>query len=238
MTWQNWDNLIDYIKLNLGAPALALEFKDEDLLKILKNHSLPEFSRYIPLMKYYMLTEAENCIRTEPTKIYQIKNFPFKIIKVDEIISKPNMFDLAQTASTALYSGDVTNLLGSNYMLQSKTTVIADDTWTFMAPDKIELIKSYDSLWTYDDFIAKLACIHNDPTTIDPDMYVYLRDLALADIMIYIGRIRTKYQSFNTPVGQIDMPAQELVQEGNQLKREIKDKLERIPPDHYVYFLN
>jgi len=238
MTWQNWDNLIDYVKLNLGAPALALEYKDNDLLKIIKDHVLPEFSRYIPLYRYYMLTEVDNCIQYDPTKIYQIKDFPFKIIKIDQIIAKSNLFDLAQMNSTALYSGDITNLLGANVMLQSKATVIADDTWTFMAPDKIEMIKSNDSVWMYNDFIAKLACIHNDPTTVDPDMYVYLRDLALAEIMIFIGRIRTKYQNFNSPVGQVEMPAQEYIQEGQQLKRETLDKLDRLPPDHYLYFLS
>ena len=237
-TWQNWNNLIDYVKLNLGAPALSLEYSDEDMLKIIKDHVLPEFSRYIPLYRYYMLTEDENCIQYEPTKIYQIKNFPYKIIKIDEIISKPNLLDLVQTVSTALYSGDITNLLGANYTLQAKTVVLADDTWTFLPPDKIELIKSSNSIWIYDDFIAKMACIHNDPTTVDPDMYVYLRDLALAEIMIFIGRIRTKYQNFSTPVGQVEMPAQEYVQEGQQLKRETLDKLDRLPPDHYLYFLN
>jgi hypothetical protein len=237
-TWQNWNNLIEYIKLNLGVPPLNIEFSDDDLVNIIKEHVLPEFSRYIPLYRYYLLTEAENCIQYEPTKVYQIKNFPFKIIKVDEIIAKPNLFDLVQTTSTALYSGDITNLLGANNMLQAKTTVIADDTWTFIPPDKIEMIKSSNSVWIYDDFIAKLACVHNDPSTVDPDMYVYLRDLALAEIMIFIGRIRTKYQNFSTPAGQVELDAQNLMQEGQQLKREVLEKLDRLPPDHYLYFLN
>jgi len=237
-TWQNWDNLIEYIKLNLGASVLSIEFSDDDLIKIIKNHVLPEFSRYIPLYRYYLLTEEENCIQHEPTKIYEIKNFPYKIIKIDEIITKPNLLDYNQNISVALYSGDITNLLGTNYILQSKTLVLADDTWTFIPPNKIELIKSNNSIWVYDDFIAKLACIHEDPTTVDPDLYPYLRDLALAEIMIYIGRIRTKFQSFNTPIGQIDMPAQELLQEGQQLKERILEKLDRLPPDHYIYFLN
>jgi len=237
-TWQNWDNLIDYIKLNMGAPALALEYSDEDMVKIIKNHVLPEFSRYIPLMRYYLMREEENCIQENPTKIYEIKNFPYKIIKIDEIISQPGILDMLQTASTAIYSGDITNLLGANYVNQAKTTVLADDTWTFLPPNKIELIKSMNSMWIYDNFIAKFACVHDDPTTVDPDLYVYLRDLALAEIMLFIGRIRTKYQSFNTPVGQVDMNAQEFIQEGQNLKREVLEKLDRLPPDHYLEFLN
>jgi len=237
-TWQNWNNLIDWIKLQMGAPVLKLELTDDDLIDLIKNHTLPEFSRYLPLYRYYFMTEEENCIQFEPTKLYQIKNFPFKILKIDSIIAKPNILDLNQNTSVALYSGDITNLLGSNYMNQAKTVVLADDTWTFIAPDKIELIKSNNSVWIYDDFIAKLACIHEDPSTIDPDLYPFLRDLALADTMIIIGRIRTKFRQFNTPAGAVEMPSQELIQEGQQLKQQTLEKLDRLPPDHYLYFLD
>jgi len=236
-TWQNWDNLISYIKLQLGAPVMSIELEDTDIMNIVKEHTLPEFSRYLPLLRYYMFEEEINCIQYNPTKIYQIINFPYKVIKIDEIISKPNLLDLNQNISTALYSGDITNVLGSNYMIQAKTTVLADDTWRFIPPDKIELTKSNNSMWIYDDFIAKLACVHNDPSTVDPDMYVYLRDLATADIMIYIGRIRTKFQNFSTPVGNVTMPAQELIQEGQQLRQNTLDKLDRLPPDHYLEML-
>jgi hypothetical protein len=236
--WQSWENLIDYIKGELGAPVLNIELSDDDIMNIIKNHVLPLFSRYDPLIMYYLMFEETNCIQFEPTKIYQIRDFPYAIMRIDQIIAKPNLIDWNQNISVALYSGDITNLLGTNYMLQSKTLVLADDTWTFIPPNKIELIKSNNSIWVYDDFIAKLACIHEDPTTVDPDLYPYLRDLALAEVMIYIGRIRTKFQSFNTPVGQIDMPAQELLQEGQQLKERVLEKLDRLPPDHYIYFLN
>ena len=238
ITWQNWDNLIDYIKTELGWPVIQIELSDEDILNQIKRHILPFFSRYSPLLRYYLLTEESNCIQYEPTKIYKIKNFPYKIIKIDEIIAKPNLLDYNQNISTALYSGDITNLLGSNYVLQSKTTVLADDTYEFISPNKIEMIKSSNSVWIYDDFIAKLACVHDNVSTVDPDMYVYLRDLALAEVMIRLGKIRSKFENFATPVGQIQINSQQLQQEGEQLKRDVIEKLDRMPPDHYLYFLN
>jgi len=120
-------------------------------------------------------------------------------------------------------------------MLQTKSTVLAVDSYEFFPPDKIELIQSNNSLWLSRDFIVKVSCIHDDPSTVDPDMYHYLRDLATADIMRFIGKIRTKYQSFASPVGQVDLSAQELLQEGKQLKQETLDKLDRTPPDNYLY---
>jgi hypothetical protein len=236
--WQSWENLIDYIKGELGAPVLNIELSDDDIMNIIKKHVLPLYSRYDPLIMYYLLFEQTNCIQQEPTKIYQIKNFPYAIMRVDEIIAKPNLIDWNQNISVALYSGDITNLLGTNYMIQSKLEVLAQDTFRFIPPDKIELIKSNNSIWIYDDFIAKLACIHDNPSTVNPDLYEYLKQLALAEIMIRLGRIRTKFQSFQTPAGQIDLTAQELLQEGQQLRQQILQELDRLPPDHYMYFLN
>jgi hypothetical protein len=238
ITWQSWDNLISYIKLQLGAPIMKIEFSDNELIQILTEHTMPEFSRYFPLLRYYLFDEENNCIQYSPTKIYQVKNFPYKIIKIDEIIAKPNIMDLNQNTAVAMYSGDVTNLLGANYMNQAKLTVLADDTWTFMAPDRIELIKSNNSMWIYDDFIAKFACIHPDPTTVDPDIYIYLRDLATADIMIFIGKIRKKFRQFATPAGNVEINADEMIQEGIQLKQATLEQLNRMPPDHYLYFLD
>jgi len=236
--WQSWENLIDYIKGELGAPVLNIELSDDDIMNIIKKHVLPLYSRYDPLITYYLLFEQTNCIQCEPTKIYQIKNFPYAIMRVDEIIAKPNLIDWNQNISVALYSGDITNLLGTNYMIQSKLEVLAQDTFRFLPPDKIELIKSSNSIWIYDDFIAKLACIHDNPSTVNPDLYEYLKQLALAEIMIRLGRIRTKFQSFQTPAGQIDLTAQELLQEGQQLRQQVLQELDRLPPDHYIYFLN
>ena len=236
--WQSWENLIDYIKGELGAPVLNIELNDDDILNIIKKHVLPLFSRYDPLMMYYTMFQETNCIQYEPTLIYQVKDFPYAIMRIDSIISKPNLIDWNQNVSVALYSGDITNLLGTNYMLQSKLEVIAQDTYKFLPPDKIELIKSNNSMWIYDDFIVKFACVHDNPSTVNPDLYEYLKQLALARVMIRLGRIRTKFQSFQTPAGQVDLTAQELIQEGQQLHERVIQDLDRIPPDHYLHFLN
>jgi hypothetical protein len=236
--WQSWDNLIDFIKGQLGAPVLNIELNDDDILNIIKKHIIPIYSRYDPLLMYYLMFEETNCIKNGPTKIYQIKDFPYAIMRVDDIIPKPGFTDLNQSLNTALYSGDITNFLGSNYVNQSKLEVLAQDTYRFLPPDKIELIKANNSTWLYNDFILKLGCVHDNPSTVNPDMYEYLKQLSLAEIMIRLGRIRTKFQSFQTPAGQIDLTSQELLQEGQQLKKEILQELDRMPPDHFLAFLN
>lgn len=237
-TWSNWDNLLSYIKLNFGATVNAMEFSDEDLIEIISEHVLPEFSKFIPLPKYYIMTENENVVSNIPMLTYQFKNFPYKILRVNHITRKASTMDLSQFYNIQSNGGDITNFLMTMNTVQMAADVVAIDTWQFRAPNKIEMITGSNNYGTAKDFIVLVDCVHKDPSTVDPDQYNLLRDLSLANILIYIGRIRTKFQSFNTPQAQIDVPAQEMLQEGLQLREKILQELNDLPPDSYVWWLN
>ncbi len=237
-TWQNWANLLDYVKLNLGADSKSFEFDDEQMMEKIQEHTLPEFSRYVPLLRYYFMLEEVNAIRTEPTHIYQFKNFKYKILKVSQIMTKDSITDINQFYSYARSDGDITDFLMGMNMAHMGRVAMAPNTWKFIAPDKIEFIFSPTTTLPSRDFITEVACVHENPTTVNPDMYMYLRDLALADMMIFIGRIRTKFRQFSTPFGQVDLNADDLLQEGKQLKAETVQALKDLPPEDYIFFLN
>ncbi len=238
--WQTFDNLLDYIKLNLGAQTSAFEFSDDDILDILKNHTIPEFSKYIPLIRYYRVTEENNMITENPTWLYQIKNFCYKIMKVNALIGTASLQDMdmlyLQAGRRTAY--DVTELLMAANYSHMQTVALPAQTWRFFAPDKIEVIKASQALEWNKDFIAELACIHENPTTINPDQYNLLRDLALADIMIFVGRIRTKYESFTTPYGEVQVISRAWIDEGTNLREKTLEALRNLPPDDYIFFLN
>lgn len=237
-TWQNWDNLLSYVKLNLGADTKSFEYDDEQMLEIIKEHTLPEFSRYVPLLRYYYMIEGINTIRTEPTYIYQFINFDYKILKINNVIEKSTLTDMDQTFAFAQNSGDVTDFLMQMNIAHMGQVAAAPNTWRFFAPDKIEVTRAPNTNIISRDFIAEVACIHDNPTSVNPDMYMYLRDLALADIMIFIGRLRTKFRQFSTPFGQVDLNADDLLQEGKTLKQETVQAMKELPPEDYIFFLN
>lgn len=239
-SWQNYANLIDYIKLNLGAATNPFEFTDEEMADIICEHTLPLYSKYDPLIRYYRMLQSENLVTENPTMVYQFKNFNYKIMKVNNVIPSSNMEDLNMMYSQALRTNmqDVTEfLMNMNYMHMSNIAV-APHTWRFFAPDKIEITKTTDTITFSNDFIVDVACVHPDPTTVDPDLYAYLRDLALADIMVFIGRIRTKFENFSTPYGDVQVAARSWVDEGNQLRRDTIESLKNLPPDDFIFFLN
>ncbi len=238
--WQTYANLLDYVKLNLGAKTNAFELSDEEIIDVFRDHTLPEFSRYSPLIRYYRVTEEENMITANPTYIYQFKNFCYKIMKINDVIGTASLgdMDMMYNLSSRQTTYDVTEMLmNANYLHMSQIAV-PPQTWRFFAPDKIEVIRSRESMDFQRDFIAELACIHNDPTTLNPDLYHFLRDLALADIMIYVGRIRSKYESFTTPYGEVQVASRSWVDEGMQLREKVKEDLRNLPPDDFIFFLN
>jgi len=235
--WADWDNLISYIKLNIGADNQHFEYSDEELLDIIEEHTLPEFSRYVMYERYYQILEKD-LISEHPVMIYELKNIP-KIIKVQEVIYSGNMTNVDQIQiQQQNLGGDITDYLMATNMLHMSQIAQAPSTWSFRAPNKI-LIQRSDANINYNrGFIVKIASVHPDPSTIDPDGYEYFRNLALADTMIYIGRLRSKFKDLSTPYGQVQNNSDELLQEGKQLRQETIQELKNRPPEDFIFFLN
>ncbi len=238
--WQTYSNLLDYVKLNLGAKTQAFELSDEDMIDIFRDHTIPEFSKYIPLIKYYRVTADENLVSENPTYIYQFKNFCYKIMKINNVIGSASLqdMDLMYMQAGRQSSYDVSEFLMSANYSHMSAIAIAPQSWRFFAPDKIEVMRTSDAMHLNHDFITELACIHDNPTTINPDMYSYLRDLAVADIMIFVGRIRSRFESFTSPYGEIQVSSRSWVDEGSQLREKTLESLKNLPPDDFLFFLN
>jgi len=238
ITWSNWDNLLSYIKLNLGSTVNNVEFSDEEIIGMIEEHVLPEFSRYIPLQRYYIMYEFENIISRSPALVFQFKNFKYKILNVNRLIRKPTVLDITQYYNLQQTSGDLTDMLIAQNAFSMNKDFVSQDTWKFFAPDKLQVIRGSNNYGSVMDFIVDVNCIHKDPSTVDPDVYHFLRDLALSTVFINIGRIRKKFSSFNTPQSQVDVNADEIFQEGMQLREKTIQDLEELPPDNYVWFIN
>lgn len=235
----SWENLTDYIKLNLGASINALEFNDEEIIRIITNHTLPDFSRYDPLIRYYLMEYETNIVNTEPTLQYKFIDFDYKITKINNVIHRSSIHEMNQFFSYSQTAGDVTEFLMAKNLLDMSQIALAPHTWRYFPPDILEITKSLDSYSSSvaRDFIVEVGCVHQNLNNIDADKYTYLKDYALADIMIYLGRIRTKFKNFSTPFGQVELTAEEFVQEGTQLKNEVKGLLQEVPPEDYIFFL-
>lgn len=233
-SWQSWDNILDYIKTELGADVMKLELTDQQIVEKIQMHVLPEFSAFSGLHKWYKMFES-NIVSTDPVLRYQFKDFPYKIMEVLGKIDKANYVDYDHMFSQSV-TGDVTDYLVRQNYLDIANMVRADNSYRFIAPDIIEVNKAGFS-YLSDEFILEVEVVHNDPTTIHPDMYDMFRDLATAYIMNAIGKIRKKFNNFNTPFGQIQMNAEELISDAKELRNTTLELLRRTPPDQVVWVL-
>ena len=83
------------------------------------------------------------------------------------------------------------------------------------------------------DFVVEYERMHpSDLRKIPNALQRKFMDLALGDIMIWIGGIRLMYQSIQTPFGEIPLNGQDLLSRGEEIKRDLVQKFEEdsMPP--------
>ena len=232
--WQTWDNVLSFIKLNLGADVQKLEFNDDRLIEIIYEHSLMEFSMYESYTTYYRMT-TNHLVQESPFLVYEFKeDFPFRVLELKRRIEQT--FNYGDMLTIPTSTNLVDTLVRQNYLDMSAITK-AVNTMRFDPPNRIQIIEpSVDIEWQR-EFIIEVGVAHESPLTISPGVFDLFRDLALGDIMIYLARIRCKFNNFNTPFGMVTLDADVLLQEGKEIKARVIAELKRNPPEQYIYNL-
>jgi len=121
--------------------------------------------------------------------------------------------------------GELTNwVLSVEVSMWVKQFSSFDHTFEFKHPNIVRISPLLDSM----DYIS-IEYERTQPPDfrkIRNDLHHYFLELALADTMIYIGRIRTRYgDNLKTPFGDIPLQGTQLYDEGKEKKKEIIDKL-------------
>jgi len=233
-SWQSWANVLDAVKTELGADVVKLEVTDQQIIKKIYDHVLPEFSSYSGLHKFYRMTYAD-IVSEEPVVKYKFKDFDYRIVGIKGKIDKASYIDM-QMNQLQHMSGDISDFLVRQNYLDMSNMVRADNTYRFVAPDELQVTRAGLS-YIGDEFILELDCIHNDPTTIDSTLYKEFVDLSVAYCLNWIGKIRKKFSSVTTPFGQIEMNADEMIQEARELKQRTLENLIRTPNDQIVWIM-
>ncbi len=233
-TWQSWANVLDAVKTELGADVMKLEVTDQMIIKKLYEHVLPEFSTHSGYHCYYKMTQ-DHIISEEPVIEYQFKDFDHRIVGIKGKVDKSSYIDM-QMNQLQHMSGDITEFLVRQNYLDMSNMVRADNTYRFVGPDKLQIVKAGLS-YISDEFILELDCIHSDPSTIDSTLYREFIDLSIAYCLNWIGKIRKKYNNVATPYGNIELNADDMINEARDLRRDTLEKLLRTPSDQLIWVL-
>jgi len=243
---QNWNNILSFIKIKLGSKINLLEISDDDILKEIKEHAIYEFSQYCPFKKRININNT-NRIATdigEQSWVYKIpieENQPIidilDVVTVDgsndfdfDINSIKNQYNigLTPTMSGESFFG-IQDIFMANKYNDIMSSMRVRNTWDFLPPDMI----SFDEQIC--NGIVIFNTIHNEPSTIMPDMYHIFKRLCLGYIQETLASVRSKFEELNTPYGQIRINFQKLQEDANTNLQYARDQLNLVPSDHVLY---
>ncbi len=230
MEGQNWNNVLEYIKLFLGVPVNLLEISDDDLIGYLKRQVLPYFSQYAPAKKYTFITDANRITPTTagaPTYMYKIPVPPGEyIVDILEALPLRDTTVLDAYTRSLINANSAMDLVMLNTFVDAIKSVQVRNTWEFIPPDII----------VFDQEIKACVITYNTPhatlDTIRPDLYhKAFKPLCLGYTKLWIASMRSKFESLATPFGQINLNYDRLLSEGQQHVEAATNILETIPPD-------
>lgn len=225
----NTSRVLNYVKDNLGFSFMTVELTDEQIIDYFTTYSLRTFSQYFPdLNRQNMNPLVEsNQVSGRGNEYYINDDEGLEILNVKDVYfdqsdlyanCHPPIGPFSQ-GELRMWALDVANagmlkMVGSNY----------DRTFEFMHPNKIRISPVPNNIRA---ITVEYERVHRaDLGTIPNEFQTMFCDLAMADIMIVIGRIRSRYGngSIRTPFGEIPLGS-DIFQEGKDLKRELLEKM-------------
>lgn len=228
----NQNDVLNYIKDNLGWPFMHLELDDEKIVEYFTEHSLKEFGYFVPqVWKIGMSLDVEaNKVPGIANEWYIFDPQGLEILNVIDFYSTSGELYLhGHPPIGPLSMGELPQwALAVSNAMTVKMFSSFDYTFEFRHPNIIRISPFPSSSFGF----ITVEYEREQPTDlsgIPNDVQQYFKKLALADILIVIGRIRKRYGGGNlrTPFGEIPLES-DVYDEGKELKREVLEVLERL----------
>ena len=224
--------VVSYIKTNLGWPFMHLELEDDKIIEYVTTNTLKEFTYYVPQVWKVSVNLESNI-----NKVDSIQNEFY--IHDPQGLEILNVVDIYMTSGELMLhghpplgpmsSGELKEwALNVHNSMTVKMFSSFDYTFEFRHPNIVR-ISPTPRTNTGSIIIEYEREQPKDLSGVPNDLHEYYKKLALADIMIVLGRIRKRYGggSLRTPWGEIPLEA-EIFEEGKEMKREVLETLERL----------
>lgn len=230
---QSWNDVLKYIKINLGVPLNVLELSDDDIVENLKDQILPVFSQYSPKKAFKAIYPSNRIDDIGGKPLYQYR-IPLEeeeyIIDILSVYFSES-YDLIHSFSTLISSPMQTiDLVIWNSYRDIKRSLMKKNTWEFLPPDVI----------LFDDEIKfsviEYQTVHHELNTIEPDKYhLMFKKLCLSNVKLWLSAMRSKFENLTTPFGPINLNYEKMQQEGQQEREEVMQLLNMLPPDVLIH---
>lgn len=222
----SWDFVIRRIKDDLSYPFQALEKTDDEIVDYLQRNALKKFERYFPDKNRITLDTNDSAVivpdRCSEFYLFdpdqrQIKNVIGFISSMGDlvILGHPFMgvwsFEQTEEWALSVFKARFTKSMSNwNYTTEFRAPNILRISPKFHGTAVIEYEREHD----------------RQLSTICPDLEDIFIDLCLAMVQMWIGKIRQKFNTYNTPFGEIQVNGDMIFNEGKDLYDKTIDKLE------------
>ena len=224
--------VLNYIKRNLGFPFMHLEWEDKEILEYVKDATIREWSYYVPDVKKMNLN-----LQLDSTKVpgrvnefYLSEPDGREILNIKELyFDQGELYALGHPPFGVFTHFELRDwALRVEQAMQTKMFSSWDYTFEFTHPNVVR-ISPYPFNNVRSVTVEYERMQASDFREVPNDLQVLFLEMALADVMIALGRIRKRYGGGNlrTPFGEIPLES-EIFDEGKQKKTEVIEKLERL----------
>lgn len=226
----NQSDVLEYIKDNLGWPFMFVELEDEKILDYTTKHTRKTYSYYVPqkVMTSLNTSVESNQVPGRSNEYYITEPSGLEILNVVDIYTTSGDLYMFGHPPLGVFSmGELKEwALSVHNSMMTKMFSSFDYTFEFKHPNVLRISPVTSALgWVAIEYERMQP---EDLSGVPNDLQREYKDLALADILIVIGRIRKRYGGGNlrTPFGEIPLDA-DVYDEGKELRRETIEKLER-----------
>lgn len=224
----NHDRVLNYVKSGLGFPFQQLELEDTEIIDHFTTYTLREFSMYIPEVKrlYLNLLSEVTQVPGRQNEYYLEDPQGIEILSIVDIYYDESDYifhghpPLGVWTHMELREWSLATLMSSDTKMYSTY----DKTFEFIHPNMVRISPVPSNVHYCTVEYERMQPV--DLRGIPNEFQVLFCDMALADIMQLLGRIRKKYGdgTLRTPFGEIPLNA-DIYEEGKEKKREIIEKL-------------
>jgi hypothetical protein len=230
---QNWNNIIQYVKINFGTKTSTLEITDDEFFEYFKEHSLPYFSQIIPKKAWITISKGDI---VHMSNSYSNYTYKLKIPEDIELIDINEIY-FSRTLGSIISSGlhfinPVDSVIANTYhdMHEHLTTV---NDYHFIKPDHIRFSEDFVS----DMVIAEINIEHNDLKSIPSDVYHKLfKPMCLMHSIELVLNNRNKFTNMSTPFGEIDLNINQLESRLQELRQKTEEIIDQLPHRKFVEF--
>jgi hypothetical protein len=229
----NWDEVLYYVKRRIALPSSYVEATDAELKRYIITTALRTFSDYFPDIDWAVvyptnpshITDQKNIYKffdSEDLSILGVRNYYFSdssyfatgnpiwpAFSIGGSCAQGS--EVAQMAIKSLQSNMLRPFSAWGY------------TGKFIRPNYVRILPTIDQMFVVEYERGQPHDLRKIPGEHERDFM----DLALAEIMIWIGTIRTHYGQgqISTPFGDIPLQGDMLKNDGNELRRETIERL-------------